>query len=92
MEKRVGTTKQAASHFGFIDDRGLPNIRAFMAWTKANKVTPIHGEIHHLWWDFKSIEQKLDKNAGIKPKSSIRDIIKQRMAQHGKVHDSVPAH
>lgn len=66
MTRRVGTTKQAAEHFGFVDNRGLPNVRAFMAWAKAHSITPEHGEKHHLWWNFKEIEQCLDRNHEIK--------------------------
>ncbi len=65
VEKRVGTTRQAAQYFGFTDNHELPDTRTFKAWADDNKLTPIHGKKHHLWWDFKAISQCLDKKSEI---------------------------
>jgi len=90
---RVGTTKQAAQHFGFTRDDGLPNVRAFMAWTREKKIKPEHGQKHHLWWNFKTIEQCLDKNNESKPKSSNwRENFKLRMAQLAGNQSEIPTH
>ena len=67
----VGTTRQAAENFGFVDNRGAPSIRAFLVWAKANKIKPEYGTVHHFWWNFKEIAERLD-NKGIPRTESVK--------------------
>ena len=91
VEKRVGTTRQAAKHFGFHNDYGIPDTRSFLAMRQQSGFPkPILGDKHHLWWDFKAIEQFLDKQSLVQPKSTDHSSkIRERLAQYGNVQSEL---
>lgn len=83
-DRRVGTTRQAAKHFGFVQDSGAPHVKAFLSWVAENKINPVHGKRHHLWWDFKVIENVFDKVGNTKPDLTDWDKkVSERLAQRG---------
>jgi hypothetical protein len=94
VTNRVGTSKQAAEHFGFITNDGLPNVRAFLSWARENKVRPAHGKVHHLWWNFKVIESVLEMPLQDKIESSKPDFdtILNKRLKHGKNTRQISAH
>lgn len=91
MTKLIGTTRQAAEYFGFQYDNGQPNTRAFLNWASRNNILPAHGKKHHFWWNFKIIEQLLDRGVLDQSLSSETDHFKNFMEDlHGEHQGAVP--
>ncbi len=89
MEARLFSTKQIALRLGFTREDGTPNPQAFLSWVKGCQGFPIPLRKHHKWWDFKAIEQWLDKQSGIVPESVDYDDVIRRRLNNGKIQDGL---
>ena len=65
MSGRLGTTKSIAYRLGIT-----PRILLQLWRENPDFPPPVRNTPHHKWWDFKAIEQYLDKLARIEPEST----------------------
>ncbi len=81
---RLGNTKNVATRLG------IPS-RIFLELAKLPDFPkPVRNKHRHKWWDFKAIEQYLDKKNKIEPELVDYDsIVRQRLAKHGGVQNEI---
>ncbi len=90
-EYRLYNTAQAALKLGFINKKGEANSRAFLRWAASQGLRRPNGK-HHLWWDFKAIEQHLDKPTENNHNLTDWDaIVRNRVASRGNIQSEISA-